>query len=88
MDIWKLSITLLIPLYPRAVYTWGAVLWVVVQDKPMVYEEENVANVTVMSHGLMGKKVILLNRQIETDKAQIWQLVSSITIWYIRRLDG
>ena len=64
-------------------YTWGAVLWVVVQDKPMVYEQEEVADSIVMRHGLMGKKLILLNPQIETNKPQIWQLVSSITIWYI-----
>ena len=50
MDVWKKIITLLIPLYPRAVYTWGSV----VQDKPMVYEQEEVA--IVMRHGLMGKK--------------------------------
>ena len=41
MDIWKRIITLLIPVYLRAEYTWGAVLWVVVQDKPMVYEQED-----------------------------------------------
>ena len=29
MDVWKKIITLLIPVYPRAVYTWGAVLWAV-----------------------------------------------------------
>ena len=31
MNIQKQIITLLILVYPRAVYTWGAVLWVVVQ---------------------------------------------------------
>ena len=36
-----------------------------------------------MRHGLMGKKLIPLNTQIQTDKPQIWQLVSTITIWYI-----
>ena len=60
--------------------TWGVVLWVVVQDILMVYEQEEVANAIVMRHGLMEKKLIPLNPQIETDKPQIWQLVSSITI--------
>ena len=40
-------------------------------------------DVIVMRHGLMGKNLIPLNPQIQTDKPQIWQLVSSITIWYI-----
>ena len=31
MNIQKQIITLLILVYPRAVYTWGAVLWAVVQ---------------------------------------------------------
>ena len=35
-DIWKQIIKLLTPVYPRAIYTWGAVLWAVVHDKPMV----------------------------------------------------
>ena len=42
MEIWKRIITLLIPIYPRAMYTCGAVLWTVVQDKLMVYEQEEV----------------------------------------------
>ena len=83
MNIWKRIIKLLTPLYPRAVYTWGAVLWVVVHDKPMVYEQEEVADGTVMRYGLMEKKMIPSNPQIQIDKPQIWQLVSSITIWYI-----
>ena len=83
MDIWKRSIKLFTPVYPRAMYTWGAVLWAVVHDKPMVYEQEDVADAIVMRHGLMEKKLIPLNPQIQTDKPQIWQLVSSITIWYI-----
>ena len=49
----------------------------------MVYEQEEVGDVGVMRHGLMGKKIIPLNSQIETSEPQIWQLVSSITIWYI-----
>ena len=32
---------------------------------------------------LMEMFLIPLNPQIQTDKPQIWQLVSSITIWYI-----
>ena len=63
-------------------YTWGAVLWVAIQDKPVVYEQEEVADVIAMRHGLMQKTLIYLNPQIETNKPQIWQLVS-ITIWYI-----
>ena len=54
-----------------------------VHDKPMVYEHEEVAYAIVMRHGLMENYLILLNPQIQTDKPQIWQLVSSITIWYI-----
>ena len=51
-----------------------------VQDKPMVYEQEEVVDVIAMKHGLMGKILIPLNPQIKIDKPQIWQLVSSITI--------
>ena len=41
MEIWKPIIILLIQEYPRAVYTWRAVLlWAVVKDKSMVYEQE------------------------------------------------
>ena len=64
-------------------YTWGAILWVVVHDKPMVYEQGEVADAIVMRHGLMEKNLIHLNPKIQTDKPQIWQLVSSITIWYV-----
>ena len=77
IDIWKGIIKLLIPVYPRAVYTWGAVLWVVIHDKPMVYEQEEFADAIVMRHGLMEKKLIPLNPKIQTDKPQIWQLLSS-----------
>ena len=49
----------------------------------MVYEQEEVADVIAMKHALMPKTFIPLNPQIETNKPQIWQLVSSITIWYI-----
>ena len=83
MDIWKRIITLSIAMYPRGVYTWGAVLWVVVQDKPMIYGQEELAYDIVMRHGLMEKKVIPLNPQIETNKPQIRQSVSRITICYI-----
>ena len=83
MVIWKRIITLLILVYPRVVYTWGAVLWVLVQDKLIVYEQENVANDIAMRPGLMQKTLIPLNPQIETNKPEIWQLVSSITIKYI-----
>ena len=50
----------------------------VVHDKPMEYEQEEVVDVIVME-----KNLIPLNPQIQIDKPQIWQLVSSITIWYI-----
>ena len=48
-------------------------------------EQEEVADVIAMRLGLMQKTLIPLNPQIETDKPQIWQLVSSITIWYIQK---
>ena len=83
LDIWKRIIKLLTPVYPRAVYTWGTILWAVVHDKPMVYERDEAAYAIVMRHGLMENKLIPLNSQIQFDKPQIWQLVSSITIWYI-----
>ena len=72
MAIWKRIIKLLTPVYPRAVYTWGAVLWAVVHDKPIVYEQEQVADAIVMRHGLMENKWIPLNPQIQTNKPQIW----------------
>ena len=37
-------------------YTWGALLWVVVHDKPIVYEQEEVADFIVMRYCLMEKK--------------------------------
>ena len=43
-------ITLLIQVYPRAMYTWGAVLWAVIQDKPMIYEQEDVQGALAMRH--------------------------------------
>ena len=55
MNIWKRIITLLTPVYFRGVYTWGAILRAVVHDKPMVYEQEEVADAIVMRHGLMEK---------------------------------
>ena len=48
-------------------------------------EQEEVADVIAMRLGLMQKTLIPLNPQIKTDKPQIWQLVSSITIWYIQK---
>ena len=61
----------------------GCSIMGVVHDKPMVNERKEVVDAIVMRHGLMEKKLIHLNPQIQTDKPQIWQLVSSITIWYI-----
>ena len=58
----------------------GGVLWVVVQDKVMVSEQGDVADGLAMRHDLMQKTIIPLNPLIETDKPEIWQLVSSITI--------
>ena len=54
-----------------------------VQDIPMVYEQEDVAYVLAMKHGLMQKTFIPLNPQVEMDKSEICELVSSITVWYI-----
>ena len=51
-----------------------------VQDKPKVYEQEEVADAIATRHGLMQKTLIPLNPQIEPNKPQIWQFVSSITI--------
>ena len=57
----KRIITLLIHVYPQAVYTWEAVLWVVVQDKPTVHEQEDVADAIGMRHDLMQIALVYLN---------------------------
>ena len=44
-----------------------------VHDKPMVYEQEEVADAIVMRHGFMENNLIPLNPQIQTDKPQIWK---------------
>ena len=62
-DIWKRIIKLLTLVYSRALYTWGAVLWGVVHDKTMVYEQEEVAYAIVIRYGLMEKQLIPLNPQ-------------------------
>ena len=49
----------------------------------MEYEQEEVADAIMVRHGMMEKILIPPNPQIQIDKPQIWQLVSSITIWYI-----
>ena len=54
----------LIPIYPRAVYKWGAVLWAAVHDKPMEYEQEEVADAIMVRHGMMEKNLIPPNPQI------------------------
>ena len=41
IEIWKRIITVLIPVYPRAMY-------IVVKDKPLVYEQEDVVEALVM----------------------------------------
>ena len=63
--------TLLMPLYPQVVYAARAVLWVVVHNKEMVYEQEDVIDTFAMRYGLMQKKIIPLNPQIEIDKPEI-----------------
>ena len=68
--------------HPQIVYTWGAVLWATIQDKPMVYEQEDVADAIAWTW-FDAKNMIPSNPQIETDKPQIGKLVSSITILYI-----
>ena len=50
---------------------WGAVLWAMVHDKPMVYEQEEVADAIVMRYGLIKKQLNHLNPQIQIDKPQI-----------------
>ena len=45
IEIWKRIITVLISVYPRAMY-------IVVKDKPMIYEQVDVANALAMRHGL------------------------------------
>ena len=59
------------------------VLWGVVQDQPMLYEQADVAYALSMRHVLMQKTVIPTNPQIETCKPEMCQLVCSITTWYI-----
>ena len=49
----------------------------------MLCEQQDVVDTLSMRHGLMHKTIIPLNPQIEYSKLEIWQLVSSITIWYI-----
>ena len=61
----------------------GGNIWVMVQDKPMVYEKEDVVDALAMRHDLMRKTIIPLNPQIDADKPKIWRLLSSITIWCI-----
>ena len=53
-----------------------SILWAVIQDKPMVYEQEDVLDAL---HGLVQKTIIPSDRQIKTNKPEIWQLFSSIT---------
>ena len=55
MEIWKRIITLLILVYHQVAYTWATVLWSLVHDKPMVYEQEEVVDAIAMRHGLMPK---------------------------------
>ena len=50
---------------------WEAALWMVVQDRPMVYEQEDVADTLAMRHSLILKTCIPLNPQLDTDKPEI-----------------
>ena len=61
-------------------YTWRAILWAMIQYKPMIYEHEDVVDVIAMRH---AKNMDIFESKIENDKPKIWQLVSSITNWYI-----
>ena len=64
-------------LHPQAVYTRGALLWVVGKDNLMVYEQEDVVDAFVMRYDVMQKTIILLNLQLEIYKPEVWQLVES-----------
>ena len=64
-------------------YKWGIVFWAMVKNKPTVYKQEDVVDGLVMRHGPMQKTFIPLIPQIDTNKLEIWQLVSGIRIWYI-----
>ena len=59
----------------------GAMLWAIVQWQPLLYEEDVVTTISLWHVG-MQKTNIPLNPKIATNKTKIWQLVSSITIWY------
>ena len=58
-----------------------------VQDKPMVYEQEDVVDELPMRHGVMQKTIIPLNPQIETGIPEICQLICNITVWIFGRRD-
>ena len=59
-----------------------SILWAVVQDKPMVYEQEDVLDAL---HGLVQKTIIPLNPQIEIDKPEIWQHFSIFGGLYVTK---
>ena len=61
----------------------GAVLWVVVQGQPLLYEQQDVADALSVRHGLTKETIIPYNPQIEIGKPDIWRMVSSTTIWCI-----
>ena len=58
----------------------GEVMLAVVQRQPMLYDQGDVVDATSQRHGVMQKTIIPLNPQMETNRPEIWQLVSSITI--------
>ena len=79
LNLWQcFLVSSLILLYPLPFNL--QVLWAVLQRQPMLYEQEDVADACSMKHGLMQKTIIPLNPQIETDKPEIWQLVTGIII--------
>ena len=69
-----------ISLSSSGVYKWGNILG---GFAPILYKQEDIGDALVVKHGLMRKTIIPLNPQRKIDKLEIWQLMSSITIWYI-----
>ena len=79
-------LTGLSPQHLKQFWKWlWAVLSMVVQDQPMVYMNKTMLHTLLLWDMVWfkKKKFIPLNLQIEIGKPKIWQLVSSITIWYI-----
>ena len=60
-------------------YTWGAILWAMVQGQLIIYEQEDVTD------GLMQKTVIPLNPQIENGE-QLEFYLSELLEFYMMAL--